>query len=130
MKYRLIDILACPICKNFPLKLIVIKENYYPKREVKLEEKPLCELYCGLQQKYIREVKEVSCEDCIKREVDIGILICVKCKRWYPILDEIPRMLPDELRSKNEDIAFLRKYRDYIPIEILVNGKPFNLKEM
>ncbi|MEM0275213.1 MAG: Trm112 family protein, partial [Nitrososphaerota archaeon] len=26
MKYRLMDLLACPICKKFPLKLIVFTE--------------------------------------------------------------------------------------------------------
>jgi len=130
VKYRLMDILACPICKHFPLKLIVIKENQYPQRKIEIEEKPLCELYCGFFRKYIKEVKETPCEECIKKEVDIGILICEKCNRWYPILDEIPRMLPDDLRSKNEDITFLKKYKSYIPEEILVNGKPFNLKNI
>jgi hypothetical protein len=27
-------------------------------------------------------------------------LVCVKCKRRYPIIDGIPHMLPDELREK------------------------------
>jgi hypothetical protein len=27
-------------------------------------------------------------------------LVCVKCKRNYPIIDGIPHMLPDELREK------------------------------
>ncbi len=27
-------------------------------------------------------------------------LVCVKCKRSYPIIDGVPHMLPDELREK------------------------------
>ncbi len=27
-------------------------------------------------------------------------LVCVKCKRSYPIIDGVPHMLPDELRGK------------------------------
>ncbi|MHA1833582.1 MAG: Trm112 family protein [Candidatus Baldrarchaeia archaeon] len=31
MKYRLIDLLACPICKNSPLKLHVLKQEKQAK---------------------------------------------------------------------------------------------------
>ncbi|MDP6460031.1 MAG: Trm112 family protein [Candidatus Hydrothermarchaeota archaeon] len=27
------------------------------------------------------------------------VLVCVDCKRWYPIIDDIPHMLPDDLRD-------------------------------
>jgi hypothetical protein len=48
--------------------------------------------------------------------------------RWYPIRDEIPEMLPDELRKENEDLPFLKKWRGKIPEKILREGKPFKLK--
>ena len=38
-------------------------------------------------------------------------------------------MLPDELRDKDEDLAFLRKYREKIPRKVLLEGKPWNLSE-
>ncbi len=63
-----------------------------------------------------------------KEEIVEGIIVCPKCLRWYPIRDEIPEMLPDELRNERDEIDFLRKWRDKIPEKILSNGKPFNLK--
>jgi len=123
MKYRLVDVLACPICKNFPLVLYVFSEV---KREVKEQTKWRCELYCGLNQKYIKELNELRCEECFKLEIVEGLLYCKNCGRWYPIIEEIPHMLPDELRNKKEDLEFLKKYKDRLPEEITLRGKPFN----
>ncbi|MBS7634198.1 Trm112 family protein [Candidatus Bathyarchaeota archaeon] len=89
MKRRLMDILACPIDKYYPLELHVFEE---------------------------------------RDEIVEGIIICPKCLRWYPIRDEIPEMLPDELRGKKDELLFLRKWKDKIPEKILLEGKPFNLK--
>jgi len=128
MKYRLMDILACPMCKHFPLELYVLKENYYEKRELGEREKPVCELYCGYLRKNVSELKEPPCDECFKREVGEGVLYCPSCGRWYPIVEEIPRMLPDELRNGKEDLEFLSKYKDKLPEKIVHEGKPFNLK--
>ena len=89
------DILACPICKTFPLQIIVFDEK-----------------------------KTDSSMNIIE-----GILICQNCNRWYPIIDEIPHMLPDELRNKKEDKNFLIKNKEKIPQEILSKGKPSNLSD-
>lgn len=64
-------------------------------------------------------------------EVDTGLLTCSKCGRWYPIgssVETIPELLPDELREKERDMAWLGKWEKHIPIDILEKGKPFNLK--
>jgi len=89
MKKKLMEILACPIDKHYPLELLVFEE---------------------------------------KEEIVEGLIICPKCSRWYPIRDEIPEMLPDELRKEVEDLQFLRKWKEMIPEEILLEGKPFNLR--
>lgn len=62
-------------------------------------------------------------------EVESGLINCPKCKRYYPIRKTIPVMLPDDLRKEAEDLAFLRRYHDKIPTQILEGGKPFNLSE-
>ncbi len=126
MKYRLLDILACPECKHFPLKLYVFeREEYDRKLDLK---KPYCELYCGFLEKPLKELKEEPpCEQCIRYEIVTGLLYCENCRRWYPIIKRIPRMLPDKLRNKREDLIFLRKYSSKIPEKILYEGKPYNL---
>ena len=90
MKRRLLDILACPICKHYPLELRVFVE---------------------------------------KEEIDEGILLCSKCGRWYPILETIPHMLPDDLRDEKEDTDFLVKWKKSIPEAVLKEGKPFNMPD-
>jgi uncharacterized protein YbaR (Trm112 family) len=64
-----------------------------------------------------------------KEEIVEGLIVCLKCLRWYPIRDEIPEMLPDQLRNREEEISFLKKWKDKIPSKIVREGKPFNLKE-
>jgi len=130
VKYRLMDLLACPICKHFPLRLYVFSENRVEKRSLTSEDKkPLCEIYCAFKVSYIKDLNvEPPCDECIKHEIVEGLLFCESCNRWYPIIDEIPRMLPDKLRNEEEDLKFLNKYKDKIPKEILTNGVPFRLK--
>jgi len=141
MKYRFMDIAACPMCKHFPLELYVIETKEYPEREDQIKallekyKPPLCELYCYKLQtpvgKPIKELKgdETPCHECLKIEVAIGVIYCPNCNRWYPIIDEIPRMLPDNLRKREEDLNFLRKYADKLPDKIAREGKPWNLGE-
>jgi len=89
LKRKLMDILACPIDKYYPLELLVFEE---------------------------------------KEEITEGLITCSKCGRYYPIMDEIPHMLPDDLRERTEDISFLEKWKDKIPKKTLDEGKPFNLR--
>ncbi len=90
MKRRLMDILACPMCKHHPLELHVFREA---------------------------------------EEIEEGVIVCPNCLRWYPIIESIPHMLPDHLRSKDEDLSFMENWKDRFPQEILEKGKPFNLRE-
>ena len=89
MNKKLIEILACPIDKHFPLELV-----------------------------------ELTSKDEIIYE---GIIFCSKCSRYYPIIEEIPIMLPDELRDKNQDIEFLNKYKNVLPDKIMTKGLPWHL---
>ena len=89
MNKKLIEILACPIDKHFPLEIIELVS----KNEI----------------------------------ISEGVIFCSKCSRYYPIIEEIPIMLPDELRDGNQDIEFLNKYKDDLPDKIIMKGMPRHL---
>lgn len=130
MKYRLLDLLACPIDKAFPLKHYFLKvEKRYPERAF---ERPLCTLYCSLNSKEVRELDPQAlakdCSRCVSFEITEALLVCPACNRWFPVIDDIPQMLPDELRDKEADLAFLRAHKDELPAEVLRAGRPFGLE--
>ena len=90
MNKKLMEILACPIDKHFPLELVEL----------------------------VSKEEEVISE---------GAIFCPKCSRYYPIIEEIPIMLPDELRDKNQDIEFLNKHKGILPDKIVTKGSPWHL---
>lgn len=92
----MIDILACPVDKHYPLELF--------------------ELDVFAQDDLINEVI-----------INEGVLFCNKCLRYYPIIDEIPIMLPDELRERQADINFLQKWKNKIPDKVIRHGNPWHM---
>lgn len=66
----------------------------------------------------------------IKQKSDIiveGALFCGKCSRFFPIIEEIPIMLPDELRDKKQEMEFLKNYKDKLPEKIVLKANPWHL---
>ena len=59
--------------------------------------------------------------------VSEGALYCAKCSRFYPIIEGIPVMLPDELRDKKMEMEFLKKNRDSLPEKITREANPWHL---
>jgi uncharacterized protein YbaR (Trm112 family) len=90
MKHRLLNILACPIDKHYPLDL-----------------------------------KEFETDE---EEIMAGILLCSECGRFYPIMEGIPSMLPDDLRTEKRELEFLTLWKDKLPSEVITRGRPFKLK--
>jgi len=82
------------------------------------------EIYAVLELYEINTVSDPSVNESIIKE---GILFCSECSRFYPIMDEIPVMLPDELREKEKDIEFLKTWHDQIPDKIINYGNPWHL---
>ncbi len=60
-------------------------------------------------------------------EVEEGLLQCPRCKRWYPIVETIPQMLPDNLRHQKKDLEFLAKWQARVPNDIPREGQPWHL---
>jgi len=135
MKYRLMNVLACPYDKTFPLRLVVVKRAERPERQYTWHWKPFCEEYCSYRGLKVKEHPDAfPCEECHKWEIETGVIYCPTCGRWYPIIEEMPRMLPDELRDEEEELAFLesaaqdlKRAAPDIADKILSQGKPFNL---
>ncbi len=93
----MLDLLACPIDKHYPLELFEIN------------------------------IKREDNNDTDDITISEGILFCNKCYRFYPIIDEIPVLLPDELREKRKDIDFLQKWQNRIPSKVINQGNPWHL---
>lgn len=207
MKPWLLDILACPIDKHFPLDLYIFsyetneeefKEilSFFEKRDIDLIKKEnIIEIHEEKGEIYIRDdiviekslidtylkliissIKEVNfihdksslklskhCFNIIKQdikdiitnfsnslefeqienilpelyflnkikietEVETGLLFCSECMRWYPIIETIPQMLPDEYRDEKAEIQFLKTNKDLLDNAFFKqNLKPFNI---
>jgi len=89
-----------------------------------MNKKMLDILACPLDKHHPLEIFEVDSKDEIILE---GALYCIKCSRFYPIIEEIPIMLPDELRDKKQDIDFLQKNQKKLPEKIINQASPWHL---
>jgi len=64
----------------------------------------------------------------IDTEIESGLLFCEKCNRWFPIIETIPQMLPDEYRDKEKETQFLKTNKDLLDKEFFNQElKPFNI---
>lgn len=81
-------------------------------------------LACPIDKKHPLELFEIKQKDDIVYE---GVLYCEKCSRFYPIIEEIPIMLPDELRDKKQDIEFLKNNKEKLPEKITTSASPWHL---
>ena len=81
-------------------------------------------LACPIDKNHPLELFEVKEKDNIISE---GVLFCTKCSRFYPIIEEIPIMLPDELRDKKQEMEFLENFKDKLPEKIITKANPWHL---
>ena len=56
-----------------------------------------------------------------------GALYCTRCSRFYPVIEEIPIMLPDDLRDKKQETDFLARHRGSLPEKITAHANPWHL---
>ncbi|MHA1914251.1 MAG: Trm112 family protein [Promethearchaeota archaeon] len=64
----------------------------------------------------------------METEIESGILFCSVCNRWYPIIETIPQMLPDEYRNREKEIEFLKNNKNLLDEDFLNQKlKPYNL---
>ena len=129
MKKHILDILACPIDKNYPLDLIELHVKEF-ENDILRESNFLNDDKNSKNNNLVINRENDITEEVTKDKIIViieGILYCKKCLRFYPIIDEIPIMLPDELREKEKDLEFLNKWKNNIPQKILSNANPWHL---
>lgn len=108
MKYRILDILVCPKCKQGLVckeyRTIRLKNNQVSKVAT-------CQYSCHLQTgAKIGSAHIRNCKDCYTIEVVDGLLLC-PCGCWYPIIGGVPRMLPHIQRH-----ILMQRYTDFFEV--------------
>ncbi len=118
MKYRDLNVLVCPECKSFPLKMWIIEREKGDKRFLSSR----CERYCAFRglSDQLSEINISTCEECQMYEIRAGLLLCNKCKRWYPIFEGVPVLFKAAQRNREVEKEFLKKYGSRLPKEIKV----------
>ncbi len=81
-------------------------------------------LACPIDKHAPLEIFECKAKD---ETVSEGALYCTECTRFYPIIDDIPIMLPDELRDKGQDMDFLRANMGALPEKITKQSMPWHV---
>jgi len=81
-------------------------------------------LVCPIDKHFPLEIFESNSKEDLVIE---GALYCSECLRFYPILEEIPVLLPDELRDKKQDLTFLENNKKILPEKIVNNALPWHL---
>ena len=81
-------------------------------------------LACPIDKNHPLELFEIKEKNDVVSE---GALFCPKCSRFYPIIEDIPIMLPDELRDKKQEMDFLKNNRDKLPEKIIEQANPWHL---
>jgi uncharacterized protein YbaR (Trm112 family) len=81
-------------------------------------------LACPIDKNHPLELFEINQKGDIISE---GALFCPKCDRFFPIIEEIPIMLPDELRDKKQEMEFLKNNENKLPEKIITKANPWHL---
>ena len=81
-------------------------------------------LACPIDKNHPLELHEIKEKNNVISE---GVLFCPKCSRFYPIIEEIPIMLPDELRDKKLELDFLKNNKENLPEKIITKANPWHL---
>lgn len=131
---KLLEILVCPFDKVTSLDLIEFKtgqsmqqskETDQAVQSKNIESSSFDSKLANNENKNPNEnlTSSKNSEDVVEE----GLLLCKNCFRFYPIMEEIPIILPDDLRDKKKDIEFLRKWKGSVPQDLLGNLKPWTV---
>src|SRR4030067_618361 len=75
MKYRLMDILRCPNCRDVLSLNIFLEEEHLSEKKINQIK---CREYCSLNDIYLKEcLGSISCDSCYKKDIIDGLLKCI-----------------------------------------------------
>lgn len=124
---RMLDILVCPFDKESSLELYEFSTRILEKTEGETMTEPKLQnikIEESIKSKDVDRSEDLSNNDVVIEE---GILFCNSCFRFYPIVEEIPIILPDELRDKNKDLDLLKKWSKSLPEKVVKKALPWHL---
>ena len=126
----MLDFLVCPFDKESELELFEFKTR--PMGAIAQSEEKKRGSESGLKSNNNRGQDPASTSsNAVDMNNDVviedGVLFCNSCLRFYPIVEEIPIILPDELRDKNNDLDILRKWSDSLPEKVVKRSLPWHL---
>jgi uncharacterized protein YbaR (Trm112 family) len=115
MPYNLIELIACPMCRGVSFSLKAFEE--YGNR---IDDSMKGHDESDPEQNYN--------ESAGNYKIKTGILFCNSCNRWYPIVNGIHILLPDNYRDEKEDKEFLIKHKADLDDMGINYEKTFNIK--
>jgi uncharacterized protein YbaR (Trm112 family) len=126
----MLDVLVCPFDKESGLELFEFKTrpmgNISQSGEIKSgSESGLKSNDSRARDSTVKPSNVVDIDNDVV--IEDGMLFCNSCLRFYPIVEEIPIILPDELRDKNNDLDILRKWSDSLPEKVVKRSLPWHL---
>ncbi|WP_159357618.1 Trm112 family protein [Candidatus Nitrosocosmicus agrestis] len=135
MNKKLLEILVCPFDKVTQLDLIEFKTNSGASQETNTspnkKDASNSNISESKKNQNITHTQDIENQRTVTAEktniVEEGLLLCKACLRFYPIIEEIPIILPDDLRNKKKDIEFLKKWKELIPKDLINNLKPWTV---
>jgi 2-polyprenyl-3-methyl-5-hydroxy-6-metoxy-1,4-benzoquinol methylase/uncharacterized protein YbaR (Trm112 family) len=115
MKRRLLDVIACPVCRG-SLEVTVFEES---QQTVAIPLRgPVCRESCGLKSLRLRDARttnrapnDADCTACYRREIEEGILACSACGALYPIIAAVPRLVRG---AEQEYASFFDRHRNAV----------------
>jgi uncharacterized protein len=125
---RMLDILVCPFDKESSLELFEFSTRNLENTDSKINSKSSpqnVKLEDSNENKKEDILNDLSKNDDVV--IEEGMLFCNSCSRFYPIVEEIPIILPDELRDKNKDLELMKKWRDSLPEKVVNKALPWHL---
>ncbi|MBI4240099.1 MAG: methyltransferase domain-containing protein [Candidatus Rokubacteria bacterium] len=110
MKYRLMEMLACPECGN-ALELSVF--HALPRECVATSRATGCRRWCAYRGTPVGQGdRPEPCDECRGVEVEEGLLTCIACSGLFPVTEGVPRLLAGAL---DDWPAFVTRWKDKSP---------------